>query len=129
MFVRVKAPVDAGVAEVVSILNEFPDLWTLNSCEGKERVPGFVDFRYGASLKESVAFFIWLSRHLTEQHVRLTAAWGGGETLVLTLSAPKQIVKPLTAELRNLARTFRNSRFAYGTARKESRSSTGYRPR
>ena len=129
VLIRVKAPVDAGVAEIVSILNEFPGLWTLNSCEGKEGVPAFVDFRYGVSPQESAAFLIWLSKHLAGRHTRLTAEWGGGETLVLTLSAPKQIVKPLATELRNLAKTFRKSRFACGTAHKESRSSTGYRPR
>jgi hypothetical protein len=48
VWVKVNAPVDAGIAEVVSILNRFEGLYTLDSCEGiAGEKPAHVYFNYG----------------------------------------------------------------------------------
>jgi hypothetical protein len=48
VLVKVNAEVDAGVAEIVSLLNEFEGLLTVESCQGEQgRRPAFVYFWYG----------------------------------------------------------------------------------
>lgn len=47
-WVKVNAPVDAGVSGIVSALAEFPSLETIESCEGDQDRAGWVCFRYGA---------------------------------------------------------------------------------
>ena len=45
---KVNAPVDVGIAEIVSLLNSLPDLQTVDSCEGiPGRKPAHVYFYYG----------------------------------------------------------------------------------
>lgn len=47
-WVKVNAPVDNGVAQLVSALSAIPDLETLESCQGDaDGGPAFVLFRYG----------------------------------------------------------------------------------
>jgi hypothetical protein len=48
VWVKVNAPVDAGIAHVVEILNRIPGLQTLDSCEGiPGKKPAHVYFNYG----------------------------------------------------------------------------------
>ena len=47
-WVKVNAPVDFGIASIVSALSGFPELETLESCEGNQDTAGWVCFRYGA---------------------------------------------------------------------------------
>lgn len=48
VWVKVNAPVDAGVAEIVSVLNSVDGLETLQSCQGDAgRKDGYVYFAYG----------------------------------------------------------------------------------
>ena len=47
--VKVNAPVDEGIASLVSALSEFDGLETLESCEGEaDDRPAFVTFRFGS---------------------------------------------------------------------------------
>jgi len=46
-WVKVNAPVDAGVSGIVSALSGFPSLETIESCEGKNGEASWVSFRYG----------------------------------------------------------------------------------
>src|ERR1700733_8971881 len=48
VWVKVNAPVDAGIAEVVSLLNKIDGLETLQSCQGfPDEAPAYVYFRCG----------------------------------------------------------------------------------
>jgi hypothetical protein len=48
VWVKVNAPVDAGVAEIVSVLNTVDGLETLQSCQGDPgRKDGYVYFSFG----------------------------------------------------------------------------------
>jgi hypothetical protein len=46
--VKVNAPVDEGIAELVAALSEFPEIETLESCQGDHDKPAFVIFRLGS---------------------------------------------------------------------------------
>jgi len=52
-WVKVNAPVDSGIAGIVSALAEFPSLETVESCEGNEKRAAWVCFRYGAYWKHA----------------------------------------------------------------------------
>ncbi len=47
VWVKVNAPVDHGVAELVEALSMFNGLETIESCEGDDNVPAWVGFWYG----------------------------------------------------------------------------------
>jgi hypothetical protein len=102
VLVKVNAHVDEGIAVVVRLLNEFPSLRTLNSCEGNHRTSAFIDFRYGESHLDSTRFLVWLSRSLVGTGASVTAALGGGESLTLTLSVPHRALRELERDLREL---------------------------
>ena len=46
-FVKVNAPVDEGIAELISTLSEIEGLETLESCEGDFETDAFIVFRLG----------------------------------------------------------------------------------
>src|SRR5579859_3630684 len=100
VFARVNAPVDEGIADLVSALSDLPSLCTQSSCEGA----AFVTFRFGRNLAEASTFLCCLSRRLvTVSGASITAQWGGRDTLVLTLrchpssvAAVAQIVRSAT---------------------------------
>jgi hypothetical protein len=48
LWVKVNAPVDNGVSEIVSALSRFPLLETVESCEGDGNTGAWVCFRYGS---------------------------------------------------------------------------------
>ena len=52
-WIKVNAPVDEGVSGLVSALADFPDLETIESCEGNEERGPWVCFRYGAYWHDS----------------------------------------------------------------------------
>lgn len=121
-FVRANVEVDEGIARLVSALSEFPSLITTNSCEGA----AFVDFRFGASLDDATAFLCWLSRQLVGiEQVRLRAEWGGGASIVITLTLPPHSISEVTNRIREAATAFRSSVFPCDTERRESRNSQG----
>ncbi len=50
VWVKVNTPVDEGMAELISLLNQVNCLYTLQSCQGYDEW-GYVYFRYGDWLK------------------------------------------------------------------------------
>lgn len=48
-WVKVNAPVDAELEELVRVLSAFPRLQTIESCQGTEARPAWVCFTYGNS--------------------------------------------------------------------------------
>lgn len=96
--VKINAPVDEGIACLVSALSEFPELYTLSSCEGA----AFVTFRCGRTLEDSSVFLCWLSRRLiTASGASVTAQWGGRNSMVLTLRCPPSAIQQVTRIIRN----------------------------
>lgn len=67
VWVKVNAPVDAGIAAIVELLNRVPGLRTIDSCEG---IPGrkraHVYFNYGDWKKMSRFAFARLGPHLAK---------------------------------------------------------------
>lgn len=47
VFVKINAPVDAAICDLVSALGAFPSLETIESCQGSEKSSAWVCFRYG----------------------------------------------------------------------------------
>ncbi len=123
VLVKVNAPVDEGIAEVVSALNEFPGLYTTQSCQGREDGYAFVWFRYGEDAHEAADFVVWLSKELGVLGVRLLAEWAGGSALRVELRVEPPAVRELAARLRDLSHAARTSASPCGTARTGSGSS------
>jgi len=94
VFVKINARVDEGIAPLVSALSRFPTLYTLASCQGG----AFVEFRFGNDLGEQAAFFCWFSLKVTGL-ARLTAEWGGRDSLVFTLRCRPGDINALTLEI------------------------------
>jgi hypothetical protein len=46
-FIKVNAPVDEGITEIVKALSAFPKLRTISSCEGSPETAASVTFVYG----------------------------------------------------------------------------------
>ncbi|MEW6532348.1 MAG: hypothetical protein AB1473_16075 [Thermodesulfobacteriota bacterium] len=46
-WVKVNAPIDTGIAELVELLNEFPAVQTIESCQGTESEAAWVAFWCG----------------------------------------------------------------------------------
>ena len=116
-FVKVNAPVDSGIAPLVSALSRFPGLVTLSSCEGG----AFVTFRIIEPLNEAAAFFCWLSRQLVvvADDAELSARWGGGDSLIVTLRCGPNAIKKIVRIIRRVARNAdRNNRcIGFGSSR------------
>jgi len=51
-WVKVNALVDEGIAELVRLLNDFPHVQTIESCEGGSSNPAWVAFWYGEYWKD-----------------------------------------------------------------------------
>ena len=52
MLVKVNGLIDVGIAELVQILNEFPGIYSIESCQGSPRISAWVCFGYGNSFGE-----------------------------------------------------------------------------
>ena len=103
--VKVNAPVDEGIADVVVALNAFPKLCTTQSCQGRDDGFGFVSFRYGETAQETIDFLFWLETvGLAGLPGRfLSAKWGGGETLILELEIAHPAIPWVAERLRQVA--------------------------
>jgi hypothetical protein len=116
--------VDEGIAPVVVALNQFPRLYTTQSCEGRDDGTAFVWFRYGETVHEAADFLVWLSRNITVPGVRVLAEWGGGAevpTLRLELRIAHRAIDDLAGRLRELSAD-RTSACSCDTERTESGS-------
>jgi len=113
-WVKVNAPVDAGVHGIVSSLSDFPSLETVESCEGSNGSGPWVCFRYGSYWEHP-----W--RDLTEFVLgyiapRLAASVGDDASVRIQTTPGGQVfgelnVRPgatsqVEAALRDLARDF-----------------------
>ena len=87
--VKVNAWADEGIAPLVEVLNLFPAVETLDSCEGRDGKDAYVYFRCGgnsfeARPKETCDFVIWLSSVLRSHpnpcsDYRLRLEWTASE--------------------------------------------------
>jgi hypothetical protein len=127
IWVKVNAPVDSGIAGIVSELNKFPQLETVESCEGNDKQGPWVCFRYGSYWKNpwsEISKFVlgYLAPRLIESvgddaNIRIQATPSGaifGELSVRPGAAPR-----VEAALRELSRDFsvslrRNSGYCDG---------------
>jgi hypothetical protein len=101
--VRVRAPVDEGIASLVEALNELPGVYTTQSCEGREDGGAFVWFRRHEKAPETATFLVWLAQQIGPvRGVRLAAEWGGGDTLSMELRIERPALAELEAAVRAL---------------------------
>lgn len=86
VFVKVNAPVDEGIAEVVRLLSRIPGLETIESCQGdpqQRRRPAFVLFRLGGWAELS-QFLGLISPQLVDPHETVSVsieAFNGGRPI------------------------------------------------
>ena len=101
VLVKVNAPVDEGIAEVVGLLNEFPNIYTTQSCQGRTDGFAFVWFRVGKSAHEAADFLVWFTKQISiVPGVRVLAEWGGGDSLRLELRIEHPAIKEIAERLR-----------------------------
>lgn len=101
-YVKVNAPVDVGVASVVTALSSIPSLCTISSCEGRATVT----FTFGSELVSAIRFYVWflteLERHMRRGAFRLQIVDVAGEThplfeLVFSPNATGELAKAISA--------------------------------
>lgn len=101
VLVKVNSPVDEGIAGVVAALNEIPNLYTTQSCQGRDDSYAFVWFRYGKNVHEAADFLVWLTRAVgMPRTVRILAEWGGGEQLRIELRCEHRAILELAERLK-----------------------------
>jgi len=101
--VRVMAPVDEGIASLVEAINDLPGVYTTQSCEGPEDGSAFVWIRRNEGAAETASFLVWLAPQIEcVRGVSLSAEWGGGDNLRLTLRVERPAIAELEAEVRKL---------------------------
>lgn len=99
VLVKVNAPVDEGIAEIVTALNAFPGLYTTQSCQGRENGYGFVWFRYGDTLYEAVDFFVWFSKQVSVVPGVRVLAESAGATIRIELRVEPPAIRELVERL------------------------------
>ncbi len=114
IMVKVNTLIDKGIAGIVSALSDFPNLETVESCEGNEECGPWVCFRYGTYWKHpycELANFVlgFVAPHLSkavgdDATVRIQATPAGniyGELFVRPGAASR-----VEAALRDLSQSF-----------------------
>jgi len=120
--VKVTAWVDEGVVQLVEALNEFPDVVTLDSCQGYDGNGAYVLFRCQYQGSAKLARELGEALNGTGASYVLRAEWRPGcEEPLLELVCPSGEV----AALAEAVSAFRTRVFPCGTADTEPRSSTG----
>jgi hypothetical protein len=101
--------VDQGVVPLVSALNEFDCILTLDSCEGKDNSQGYVYFAYRGNDHEAFAFICDLSTQLGSRlhfccDYRLRLEWmPGAEQLLARIVTHRDYVSTLAGALGHLS--------------------------
>jgi tRNA(Phe) wybutosine-synthesizing methylase Tyw3 len=117
--VKVNALVDRGVSTLVKALNEFPNVATLSSCEGKGRERAFVAFTIPQTdWKQTGDFVAKLSNELGEvpgladaTAFSLSLEWyAGGDVPSAYLRVPRRGVERLASAIKNIAASKTNHR-------------------
>lgn len=111
--VKVTAWVDEGVAPLVEALNEFPQVVTLDSCQGSEERPAHVYFKCRGEATETALFAAWLAESLAtsteacDYSLRVEWLAGSNEPMAELLTAPQFVrrLAGLLAKAANSART------------------------
>lgn len=108
MQVKVNAWVDKGVAPLVLALNEFENLFTVDSCQGGADAPAYVYFWHMGEGTASGRFFSWLGRRLSEWasqfEYELTLDWTTGDAKPMAkISTDRRYIENLSRQLRVLA--------------------------
>jgi len=109
--VKINAWADEGVASLVEAVSAFPDLQTIESCQGGEQdTPNaYVIFLRGRNWQENGAFLEWLSTQVGKRSPdlmgwRLSIEWSnGGTNAWARCSVVPTQMEALAAELRTLA--------------------------
>ena len=63
--VKVNVFVYERIAPLVKVLSDFERLFTVDSCEGSNKEPGYVYFKYGSSPKDLAVFCTLLAEKLS----------------------------------------------------------------
>jgi len=110
VWIKTNTPVDAGIADLVSALNDFPGVRTIESCQGTASEPAWVAFWYGSHWEytwEELSGFVfgrlapWLMEKLGSRiTLQVTAKESGGVQGELTVMPGA--VQPTTEALRQL---------------------------
>lgn len=126
ILVKVNAEVDAGIAEVVSLLNEIKGLQTLESCQGDGGGrPAYVYFWYGDWRTTATFVFECLAPQLSSERgcdhsVSLEVFNGSRPTGKLQFSSEAAGV--VASVLKRVVRSHRNCECSGGTPSTELRS-------
>lgn len=102
VLVKVNAPVDEGIAGVVAALNEFPNLYTTQSCQGRDDGYAFVWFRYGKDVHESADFLVWFSKRISIVPGVRVLAEASGSTMRLELRIEHPAIHEAANRLREM---------------------------
>jgi hypothetical protein len=105
VWVKVNAPVDAGVAELVAELSKFNGLETIESCQGGGESPAFVLFRMADWRSTGVFLFDYLMPVLPSEildSVSLELRALGNENAIARLSVETSALYALTECIKSL---------------------------
>lgn len=123
--VKVTAWVDEGIASLVSALNEFEEIVTLDSCQGGDEHGAYVLFAYEGEAEAGMEFARGLARRLSHDPARylLRVEWQDGSTEPLfELACPPD----QTDDLAEAISSYRTTPSADGTACRAPRSSRAH---
>lgn len=109
---KVNIPVDRGVRPLVDALNEFPNVITVESCEGKDGEDAYVSFRVGddwhelGEFTENLSGGLGADPELGDAYFSLSVEWyAGGDSPLGYLRVPGQHVDAVADAIRRAAST------------------------
>lgn len=107
--IKVTAWVDEGIAPLVSAINQFPDIVTVDSCEGKRGASGHVFFVHRGGAMALAGFVHSLSAAIGERldlnnEFSIQIEWTGGAVEPLAaLYVQRDFLKPLAQTVEAVA--------------------------
>lgn len=100
VWVKVNTPVDEGLSELISLLNQIDRLYTLDSCQGYAGW-GFIYFRYGNWLKLGHFVFGKLAPALREiEEITLSLQTIDGDEPMAKLGIRKETIPQIVSVLK-----------------------------
>jgi hypothetical protein len=108
-WVKVNAPVDKGIAPLIEALSRFPDVRTLDSCEGTKET-GWVCFDCGEENWEKLSEFVLsvIGPPLMEEfgdRVQLTVGISEGSLYRAEMTVSKSVIPAVSKAVRGLSRS------------------------
>jgi hypothetical protein len=122
VWVKVNAPVDSGVADIISLLSEVPQLQTIDSCQGEEDDYAFVHFYLGDWKTTGKFIFDFLEpalRKIDDTEVSLKVFNASDPSGKIRFRAESK--EEVHSALKTALTTFRNFRCSHGTECTEPR--------